>query len=91
MVLGIIESKFLNSSIQCDIFIFQLICLSPSYDHFFAANKGNLPLTIVVNSTATQGLYFIGKIERVKAVLYLMVSKTCGIIRRARKRILSLY
>ena len=44
--------------------IFQLICLSPSYDHFFAANNEYLPLTNVVILTATQGLDCIKQFER---------------------------
>ena len=43
--LRIIELEFPNSSIQCDVYIFQLICLSSSYNHFFAADNGYLPLT----------------------------------------------
>ena len=35
----IIESEFPNSSIQCDVYFFHLICLSSSYDHFFAADN----------------------------------------------------
>ena len=64
VALGIIGSEFSNSSIQCDVYIFQLICLSPSYDHFFAANNDYLPLTNVVILTATQGLDCIKQFER---------------------------
>ena len=45
MVHGIIESEFPNSSIQWDVCTFQLICISPSYDHFLTENNGYLPLT----------------------------------------------
>ena len=55
---GIIESEFPNSSIQWDVCIFQLICMSPSYDHFLTGKKGYLPLTNVVDQRATQGLDF---------------------------------
>ena len=43
--LELLNQKFPYSSIQCDIYILQLICLSSSYDHFFAADNGDLPLT----------------------------------------------
>ena len=46
VALGIIESELPNSSIQCDVNIFQLICLSASYVQIFAENKGYPPLTI---------------------------------------------
>ena len=45
VALGIIESEISNSIIQCDVYIFQLLCLSPRYGRFFDANKGYLPLT----------------------------------------------
>ena len=64
VALGIIGSEFSNSSIQCDVYIFQLTCLSPSYDHFFAANNEYLPLTSVVILKATQGLDCIKQFER---------------------------
>ena len=38
----IIESEFPNSSIQCDVYIFQLICLSASYVRIFAILFNNL-------------------------------------------------
>ena len=45
VALRIIESEFPNYRIQCDVYIFQLICLSSSYDQFFAADNCNLALT----------------------------------------------
>ena len=60
VALGIIDSEFPNSSNQCDVYIFQLICLSASNVQIFAAENGYFPLTI----RATQGRDFIPQLER---------------------------
>ena len=72
VALGIIESEFPYSSIQCDVYIFQLICLPASCVKIFTANNGYLPLT-TNGELESKGLDFIQK----GSFLYLMLSKTC--------------
>ena len=91
---GIIDSEFPNSiaCFQWNVCIFQLICMSPSYDHFLTENNGYLPLTSCGHPESNTTYRFLFKIWKIKGCFFISNGeKTCWIILRARKRIFSLY
>ena len=51
----LLNQNFLTLTFN-EMFAFQLICMSPSYDNFLTGNDGDLPLTDVINRRARQSL-----------------------------------